>query len=232
MSSPWRFLVVGLVAVGVLSLVSLSCKQYDYVSPTPGILEVRFRVLVNDPEKQRLIPFAAPDSIGNVNNAFFLLLKSITTFRSDGSDQELYGDLNAIRRNPDGDPFNCLDTRARDSVWDLGIAYFPPSNVSRLLLKVAPIGFSTNAVPVIFVAVFDSTTRQYFLRSFEVRMPVPPPVELQQISTFGQGPLDIRVDEGKTTKVTLTFDIDSSLVRRNEWYEYHPKFYITSIQQF
>jgi hypothetical protein len=225
MSSPWRILIVGLVVAALFSIMSLSCKQYDYVSPTPGILEVRFRVLVNDPAKQRLIPFAAPDSLGGVRNSFLILLKSIIALRPDGSEQELYADLTAIRRNPDGDVLNCLDTRARDSVWDWGIAYFPPSSVSKLLLRAVP-------TPAIVTTVFDPTFGQFFFRIFDVRMPEPPPQELQEISTFGQGPLNIRVDEGKTTKVTLTFDLDSSLVRRTEWYEYHPKFYITSIQQF
>ena len=232
MSSPWRVLLSGITIATAFSITSLSCKQYDYVSPTPGILDVRFRVLVNDPEKQRLIPFAAPDSFGFVNNAFFLLLKSIDALRADGSNQELYADLYAIRRNPDGDVFNCLDTRARDSVWSLGIAYFPPSNVSRIQLRATPIAFGTNLTPTILVTIFDPTTGQFFQRRFDVRFPDPAPQELQDIATFGPNPLDIRVDEGRTTRVTVTFDLDSSLVRRSEWYEYHPKFYITSIQQF
>jgi hypothetical protein len=40
----------------------------------------------------------------------------------------------------------------------------------------------------------------------------------------------ITIREGRTTVVTVTFNVDSSLTRGAEEFYYHPRFYISSIQ--
>jgi len=226
MSSERRIIHTGVLVAVVLSVFSLSCKQFDYVSPLPGILEIRLRAVAKDTTLQRFIPFAEPDSLGYVKNAFLILVKGLKVLRSDGSEQPIFSDLDAIRRNPDGDVFNCLDARARDSLLVLGKSYFPPSTVSNILLTVSP-------QPVRFSEMVEiRVTGQYAENFLGVRMPSVIPPELQQMSTFGSGPLNVRVEEGKLTIVTVTLDLDATLQIRTEWFEYHPTFYVTSIQQF
>lgn len=202
----------------IFSVLLLSCQQYEYVSPLPGILEIRLRASIKDSTLQRFLPYT-----GNGNFSFFpIILKSLKVLRPDGSEQSIFSDLDAIRRNPDGDLFNCLDARAQDSSLVLGIAYFPPSEISRLLLTVGP-------PPQMQVVV---NYQSGFTSLFDVRMPSIIPQELQQITSFNQEPLNVRVEEGRTTRVNVVIDIDQTLQRRTEWFEYHPTFYISSIQQF
>ncbi len=226
MSSTRRVIHTGSLIAVVFSVLSLSCKQFEYVSPLPGVLEVRLRAMARDTTLQRFIPFAEADSLGYVKNAFLLLLKSLKVLRTDGSEQAIFSDLDAIRRNPDGDLFNCLDMKARDSLLVLGKSYFPPSTISTILLSISPQPLSPNDPVQIRV------TGQYSTNLLSVRMPDVIPPELQQISTFGSGSLDIKVEEGKLTIVTVTIDLDATLQIRTEWFEYHPTFYVTSIQQF
>ena len=236
MSSTWRLFCTGMIVSLVLSLATLSCKEYDYSSPLPGVLEIRLRSLINDPLQQSLLPFAQADSVGRVSNAFMLLLKSLRVLRSDGSEQEIYSDLHAIRRNDEGDFFNCLDMRARDSVWVLGESYVPPTNFNQLWLTVQPRGLEDPGAPTpVGNRLAPPIVRvhgQYSTNIIEVRLPTPTPLELRQLTTLGQSPLDIKIEEGRRTVVTVTFDLDQSLVRRAEWYEYRPTFYITSIEHF
>jgi hypothetical protein len=122
----------------------------------------------------------------------------------------IYSDLFAVRRNPDGDIYNCFDVRARDSLTILGQAYAPPETFTSLQMTViAPnfvfisFGFYGSTIPVEIV-------RPYFATQV---MP-------------GQ----ISVQSGRKTVVTVTFDLDQSLIQRTESFLFKPVFYVSSVE--
>lgn len=192
------------------ALTGLSCDQYEYASPTPGILEVRLAVknIVNT----NYIPFGALDSSTGRQNQFALILNEIEVKQPGDIRQEILASLSAIRRNPDGDIYNCLDFGARDSVLLLGIAYVPPGEYEEFTM-------SHSISPNIFVDQGDAQSL------FPVVLV--PPFE-------NRGDLHFRatVREARTTRVTITFDLDRSLIRRTEDYSYSPYFYVSSVQEF
>ena len=111
--------------VFVLVLLSgLSCSNYDYSSPTPGVIEVHLRTISNN------IPYLA------VNN-FILNLNQLEAIRSDGARVEVFSDLRANQRVFSA-AYNLLDPRARDSSLVLGQVYAPPSDYSSLYIDISP----------------------------------------------------------------------------------------------
>jgi hypothetical protein len=179
-----------------------SCEQYEYTSPLPGVIEVRLRVVNN---RQDLIPFGA-------GNVFSVTLRNLEVRTPTRAELPIYSNVRAIRRNPDGDVFNCLDTLARDSSIILGEAFAPPGVFSSLEVEMVP------APSLLF-------WNGYFSTSVNV-------VTSQQQTAAHLLFNHIPVEQDRHTRVTVTFDLDSSLVRREEDFEYRPRFYISSVQIF
>lgn len=194
-----------------LSIGGLSCEQYDYTSPLPGRLEVR---LASKNSRTTLMPFSP-------TNTLPLRLRKVVARQSNGVTLELLADVNAIKRNADGDIINALDTLSRDSTTVLGVANAAPGTYTGVDIEVdlplSGVGF------VNVITGFVPNTIQIFN---------PPGIISQTIFRFPteSGQLNYEVNEGRKTILTITFDMDSSLVRRTEWFEYHPYFYLSSIQ--
>jgi len=99
----------------------------------------------------------------------------------------------------------------------LGQVYAPPGTYRALELIITPdpavlvnYGFYSN-----FIGVFYN----------------PPLQALQHFPSSGQQ-FQIEIQENRLTRVTVAIDLDSSLVRHTEEFEYKPKFYVSSIQTF
>jgi len=192
-------------------LVSISCEQYEYASPGPGIIEVRLAVKNS---RQDLIPFTAYDSTTGLQNIFNLRLKEVYITQPGDIRLELYSSLSARRRNPDGDAFNVLSTEARDSILLLGTAYCPPGTFTglRFVMELLPpprvvrtFGFYSSTIPV------------------EELLP--------RVSLFTKN-LSCEVREGRITRVTVQFDMDASLIQRAEHFDYRGNFSVSSVSSF
>lgn len=195
--------------VVVLGISFLSCSEYEYSSPLPGILEVRLRVK-ND--RTTIIPFSD-------FNRFNIIVKDFVAQRDDGAFLVLLSDLHAIRRKRDGDSLNCLSLAARDSQLVLGVTYAPPGVYTTLV--------SERSTPIThdpFLFRFDGLSFQVI----EVRDNTIP----SRFTMMANSP-PIEVKEGKTTLVVLTLDLDASMLRQSEWFDWvAPMVYVSSIQQF
>lgn len=207
-------LVVKLFALALVAS-GLSCEQYEYTSPLPGILEIRLRAKNS---RTDFMPFGAGSS-------FFINLKSLEAIRDDNSRLTVLPDLNAIRRDDDGDVFNTLDTLARDSVLLLGRTYAPPATYHGIDLTTTPEtlpGFGMSVV------VFDEFG---IPRIFPVVQPLPVPSALKQLPRPGES-LRFTVNEGRRTVVNVLIDLDSTLIRRVESFDCDLQFYVSSIQNY
>lgn len=211
------------------STLTLSCKQYDYTSPLPGILEFRLKTKSTIDTTQFSIPLTDPAA--GTYSSMPALLRRVYAKRSDNVQLELFSDLVAIRRNPNGDTVNCLSELARDSTFVLGKAYSPPDTYSNIELRFLPF-FGSFAISLTRFVGTD-TTGSFVFNNIELRQP---PADLYtdlvQLPYPNQPPLNFTVEEGRTTVVTITFDLDASLVRRTEWFDYRPYFYVSSVQTF
>lgn len=200
--------VKGCIALA-LAATFLTCADYEYSSPLPGILEVRLRV---KNERPSIIPFSD-------FNVFNIIVKDFVAQRDDGAFLVILPDLHAIRRKKDGDTLNCLSLAARDSQLVLGQTYAPPG--------VYPVLVSERTTAVThdpILARFDGISYQYI----PVRDYTPP-----SPFTMMQNHPPIEVKEGKTTVVVLTLDLDASMIRRSEWFDWvAPMVFVSSIQQF
>lgn len=211
MSLTHRTIVLRLLVGAMFSVLALSCKQYEYASPLPGMLEVRLKVVNN---RQDLVPFGP-------QNSYNILLRELNAIEPGNIRQPIYADLYAIRRSPDGDPINALDTLARDSSIILGEAYAPPTSFTGLNLTM---NFRNSFL--------------FFYRPpnpFPIVIPVnPPPPPAPAPPTFFDipSPTPITVNESRLTVVTVTFNLDSVLLRRSEYFEFYPSFYISSVQNY
>lgn len=195
-----------IIGLALLFLV-VSCEQFEYSSPLPGVLEIRLGVANN---RQTLIPFGPQSRFG-------LTLRSLEAKRPGGTRLPIFSDLHAIRRNPDGDYFNCLDTLARDSASVLGQVYAPPGTFTALEFTVSP-------DPIVFIL--------YGFYSNIIGVVVRPQFQdLQRLPAPGDQ-LNIRIEESRLTRVTVTLDLDSSLVQRTETFEYVPRFHVSSVEIF
>jgi len=208
--SVLRVLSRVLAMIGLMSCI-LSCEQFEYSSPEPGIIEVRLAVVNN---RQALLPFASADSFGFAANFLFMNVTELSATQPGDIELPIFADLNAIRRNADGDFFNCLDTKARDSVLIIGRVYAPPEIFTGLELTIEPPqvlfisqGFYGSLIPIVQVL----------------------PVRAFQKFPRGGNNLNMSVEQGRVTQVTVTFDMDSSLVQRSESFDYIPYFYVSSV---
>jgi hypothetical protein len=205
-------------------LLSLSCKDYEYTSPLPGVLEVRLKVVNN---QQQYLPF------GNTN-AFFMVLKDLNAVLPGNIKQPILSDLNAIRRNPDGDVFNTLDPRGRDSNFVLGQTYAPPVTFPALDITA---NFPLPSFILIYrtrliINTLGDTVLVPYSDTISV-VPPPPPIFLEnflQVPAPPTAPIEVR--EGRRTVVTLVLDLDRVLLRRQFDFELHPSFYISSVKQY
>ncbi len=191
-------------------MLGFSCEQYEYASPTPGILEVRFAV--RNEVNAGYIPFGDLDSTTGAQNLFAMVLNRLEVKQSGDVKQEIFSSLSAIRRNPDGDIFNCLHVSARDSMPLLGIAYVPPGHYTELVLSASLNGPIIVSNPPVFNE-FPISALPPFVGSFTL-------------------PINVDVQESRTTKVVVTLDLDLSLIRRAEDYVYREVYYVSSVQQF
>lgn len=197
----------------MLSSLALSCKDYEYVSPGPGVLEVRLKV-VNS--RLDLIPFGAA-------NQWYIVLKEMNGLQAGDVKLRIYADVNAIRRSPDGDPLNTLDTLARDSSIVMGQMYASPTETFT--------GFDFTVTFTPSLSVF----RNSLPIPNVIRVDPPPPPAPAPQTYFRIPPeesLSVKVQEGRLTRVTVTINLDSVLIRRSETFELNPSFYISSVQNF
>jgi len=185
----------------------LSCEQYEYSSPDPGIIEVRLKTVNN---RTDLLPFSSLDSLIFPFGSMEMGLNNLEAIQPDNIRLTVFSDLHAIRRNPDGDFFDSLGPFAKDSLLVLGQAYAPPETFTGLELTVtAPFGV------VVIYGVYSS-----FIPVEVVR----PYFALQQLTQT------IPVESGRTTRVTVAFDMDASLTQLTESFFYIPVFYVSSVE--
>ena len=212
MSLSYRTILVRLLIGVMLSALALSCKQYEYASPLPGIVEVRLKVVNSRTDFMPFGPF----------NRFGLSLKELNAVEPNGFKQPIYADLHALGRNPDGDLINMLDTIAGGGNLVLGQAYAPPGAFTGVEIRIG--GFDP--------AVLIINAQFGFINQILVNPPLPP---APPTPTFYQMPeppatTNITVSEGRLTVVTLGINLDSVLVRRSEYFEIHPSFSVLSVQ--
>lgn len=200
----------------VITLAGLACKQYEYASPTPGILEVR--LAVKNTLHVEFIPFGVLDSTNGNQNRFFTILHALTVLQPGGLRLPIYATANAIRRNPDGDFFNSLDVGSRDSIPVLGVVYAPPGTYT---------GFEINISVIAPIFIYNPPVQS----AIDV-VRLPPFIDQLRLPVEGQPPVSIPIHEGRNTRVTITFDLDQALIQRAEWYDYRPAFYVSSVQEF
>jgi hypothetical protein len=186
--------------VGVLSIVlsllilsGISCKQYDYYSPQPGILEVHVKTISRNLE---FLPL----------NNYSFNISNLTAVRPTQNLVHIYEDLLAYKQ-ADEFSYNALDTRTRDSSFIIGQSYVPPGDY---------IGMTARWVPGLIV-VLDGYR--------QISVIIPPEVNT---STSFQHPFTVQ--EAGRTKITITVNLDSTLIRTGNHLTYRPYLYISSIQ--
>ncbi len=114
---------VTLALLALLIILNVSCSQYDYVSPSPGIIEIRLKTVSTH------IPFLA------LNN-FTLKVEAVEAIRANGTRVQIFEDLKAFQRT--ANLYNTLDFRARDSTLVIGEGYAPPDQYIGLNLTILP----------------------------------------------------------------------------------------------
>ena len=180
----------------LFSLINLSCSQYDYSSPLPGIVEVRLKTISKN------IPF---DPLNN----FVINVSRVVAVREDGAKADIYEDLKAIQRNKDGNNYNTLDFRARDSALIIGQTYLPPGKYVGINMVIkASTSVVQDGYRIIFVEIpdeFQTGITLNFRSNYEIR-------------------------ELVTTKIKLAIDLDSTLVKRANSYRLSPYYYISAIE--
>ena len=142
------------------------------------------------------------------NNNFVLKVSQVNAIRQeDGARVTVYEDPSAINRTLN--IFNTLDFQARDSVMIMGQTPVPPAVYNGVDLTIRP-GASVildgyRNIVVKLPAGFDPTL--HFLRSFEVK-------------------------ELWTTRIILTINLDSTLVKGANNYYFVPHYKISSVEYF
>lgn len=211
-------LLITTSALVLIAVLGISCGQYDYTSPTPGIIEIRLK---SKNSRTSLIPFG-PSSF------FQFRMKDLEVFTTAGNRLAVLSDLNAIRRSDDGELFNTLDTLARDSALVLGRTYAPPGEYGRLELvaEIPPQSFDYPLASQVVVPNVGGVVRR-----IQVEQPVPPLPALKKLPRTS-GTLSLTVNEGRLTRLTVMIDLDSTLTRRTETFLGRLEFYVSSIQNF
>lgn len=138
-------------------------------------------------------------------NAFYMQLTEVRAVRSDSAKLEIYEDLKAINRSYPLN-FNAFDSTAYDSSMVLGEAYAPPGNYVGLDLILQPLG----------LIVLDG------YRDIQVKTPL-------DFQSYAGLRAPFKIYQSKTTIVTVTFNVDSSLTRGAESFHFTPVYYVSSI---
>lgn len=119
----FRFVFVAFLVTFTGILFLNGCGQYEYVSPLPGIIDVRLHSKSNNLEFSPL-------------NNFVLKVTAVEAVRDDYKRAQIFEDTKAIDRTTTN--YNTLDVRARDSALVLGEAYLPPANYIGIDLLIEP----------------------------------------------------------------------------------------------
>jgi hypothetical protein len=139
-------------------------------------------------------------------NNFILTVSAVYAVRADGARLVVYADVNAIDRTPS--VYNTLDQRAEDSSLVMGSVYAPPGNYSGVNLLITP-GNQVIEDGYRFISV---DTLKYGFNS----------------SLVSKGAYTVR--ENDTTRIYMTINLDSALVRGADNFYFNQKFvYISSI---
>jgi hypothetical protein len=158
-----------------------------------------------------LIPFSA-------TNKFNVVVRNFFVERNDGGLLELLADLNAIRRKSDGDSLNCLSLMARDSQLVIGTTYAPPGTYIGIAEGSRSGAVSHDPVVILLSGVVATTIE---VRNRGADSPFMPSQTIPQFV----------VKEGKKTIVTLTLDLDASMPRNSEWFDWVAPFvFVSSIK--
>lgn len=145
-------------------------------------------------------------------NNFVLKVTSVQAVRNDYARADIYEDAKAIGRTTN--VYNTLDFRARDSNLVMGQGYLPPGDYIAVNLLITP-GTSVildgyRNIPVVVDAKFDP------LLSFQ--------------NTQNPGATLFHIDEGVTTQMVVTIDLDSTLLKGANVYYFRPYYYVSSIK--
>ena len=143
-------------------------------------------------------------------NNFVLKITQVNALRDDLAQAEIYGDIKAIKRTTGY--YNTVDAHAEDSSLVIGQADLPPGNYLGILMLITPVspivldGYRN--IQVIPQDGFDPTL--VFARKF-------------------------KISEQRTTRVVLTINLDSSLVKEAvgkppDSFLFKPYYYISSVQ--
>jgi len=178
----------------VLALSSFSCSQYDYSSPSPGIIEVHLKTISTKIDFSPL-------------NNFVLKVSSVTAIRSNGTEVLVFEDIQAKDRLTS--VYNTLDIRARDSSLVIGQGYAPPGDY---------IGINLSVIP----------GDQIILNGYQ-QVDVVPPANFNPLLQFRK---PFTVTESAGTRINLTVNLDSTLIKSSQSFFFRPTYYISSISLF
>ena len=138
-------------------------------------------------------------------NNFTLKVTQINVVRAGGSQLVVNEDVNAISRT--ANIYNTLDFRARDSSLVIGQAYAPPDGYTEVLMLVQP-------------------GPQVILNGYQI-IKVDKLPDFQPTLVFHR---NFNVREQQVTRITLTIDLDSTLVEGATDYTFNPVYYISSVR--
>lgn len=185
-----------LVFLPLFVLLNFSCDNPEYVSPDPGVIEIRFKTVPGHIEFNPL-------------NSFLLKVSDVQAIRFDDARVTVYEDVKAIGRTPN--QYDVLSVRARDSSLIIGQYFVPPADYKSFSLSFEPgtevILDGYRHIPVVRGWSGTPGVRAVFERPFEIR-------------------------SGDTTRITLSYLLDNSLVKGAENYYFllQNAFYISSIR--
>jgi hypothetical protein len=138
-------------------------------------------------------------------NNFILTVSAVYAVRSDGARLVVYQDVKAIDRTPS--VYNTLDQSAEDSRLMMGSVYAPPGEYSGVNLLFEP-------------------GSQVIIDGYRI-IPVSKPIDFNS-SLVSNAHYSVR--ENDTTRIIMTINLDSALVRGADNYYFDQKYvYISSV---
>ncbi|MBI5215302.1 MAG: hypothetical protein HY960_06075 [Ignavibacteriae bacterium] len=143
-------------------------------------------------------------------NNFVMSVTEVKAVRNDDAKLNVYQDLRAIRR--ENSTYNILQPAARDSNLVIGQTYAPPGDFAGINILMKPQG--------------DLVLDGYR------NIPVVKPPENPTLDVTLQFRKSFSIEADRTTVVTLTIDVDSSLVRGADEYYFYPYYFISSIKTY
>jgi hypothetical protein len=139
-------------------------------------------------------------------NNFILTVSSVQAVRDDGARADVFGDLEAILR--EDTKLNTLDVRARDSALIIGQTYLPPGEYQGVDLLLEP-------------------ARQAILDGYRI-ITVDRDPDFDPRLRF-RSPYSIK--ELTTTQIVLEVNLDSTLLKKANTYQFRPYYNISSINE-